>query len=351
MANDSESRIDLELGSWLKEEGKSSEVVISSRIRLARNLSSRPFPNRAQEEALKDIDDEIAEVLLEFGRTGLKRYNLAELNDLEKLTLVEKHLLSRQQSRESGGRSVYLNEEQTISIMSNEEDHLRMQFIAPGEELDTAWQEASSFDDLLDERLDFAFDRKYGYLTACPTNLGTGLRASVMLHLPGLSLAGSIKKLLGSIGKFGLTFRGLYGEGSEAEGSIYQLSNQVTLGRSEEEIIESLESVLGQIKSQEKKTRAEIMAEREAEIKDRIFRALGVLKHAYSLASMESVRLISLLLLGRCYGIIKIEREKLFKLLIKTRPAHLQLLNGGSLPPEERDLKRAEIFRRELAGV
>ena len=345
----SDSRIPLKVGSWLTGEGPDKDIVISSRVRLARNLAGKPFPNRAGQRILAEIDEAVGEMLLEFGRTGLACLDLEELSPIERQVLVERHLISRQQSQSLTGRAAYINREQTISIMVNEEDHLRLQFISPGEDLRAGWNQASSYDDLLDERLDFAFDRRYGYLTACPTNLGTGLRASVMLHLPGLSLAGSIKKLLGSIGKFGLTFRGIYGEGSEAEGSIYQLSNQVTLGRSEEEIIDNLESILAQIKDHERRARDELLKNEEYKMKDRIMRAYGVLKHAYQIDSLEAVKLVSLLLLGVYYDLIPLERKKLLELLILTRPAHLQYCCSQEMTAAQRDIKRAEVFRRGLS--
>ena len=345
---DAEGKIPGEVGNWLTGDGPDNDIVISSRIRLARNLVGMPFPNRAGKQVLEEIEDSVGEMLLEFGRTGLIRFDLEEMDQLEKQVLVERHLISRQQSQSLTGRAVYINREQTISIMVNEEDHLRLQFISPGQNLSPGWAEASSYDDLLDERLDFAFDRQYGYLTACPTNLGTGLRASVMLHLPGLSLAGSINKLLGSIGKFGLTFRGIYGEGSEAEGSIYQLSNQVTLGRSEEEIIDNLESILGQIKDHERQARNELINKQEFKIKDKIMRAYGILKHAYQIDSLEAVKLISLLLLGVYYDLVPLERKKLLELLILTRPAHLQYCCSQEMTADQRDISRAELFRRGL---
>ncbi|GEM_PF-4818 len=346
---DFDGKIPLEAGSWLTGEGPDKDIVISSRIRLARNLVGMPFPNRAGEQILEGIEDSVGEMLLEFGRTGLTRFDLEERDQLEKQVLVERHLISRQQSQSLTGRAVYINQEQSISIMVNEEDHLRLQFISPGQNLSPGWELASSYDDLLDERLDFAFDRQYGYLTACPTNIGTGLRASVMLHLPGLSLAGSIDKLLGSIGKFGLTFRGIYGEGSEAEGSIYQLSNQVTLGRSEEEIIDNLESILSQIKDHEHRAREELMRKQEFKMKDKIMRAYGTLKHAYQIDSMEAVKLISLLLLGVYYDLVPLERRQLLELLIMTRTAHLQYCCSQEMTAAQRDVSRAELFRRELA--
>ncbi len=337
------------LSGWVEAGEASEDIIISSRVRLARNLGDYPFPNQAEKEDLFGVREEIASAL-EGCNDELDSYNMEELTPLEKEALIERHLISRAHSGSSRPCATHINSEQTLSIMVNEEDHLRMQFIDAGDKLDTLWERADSLDDLLEKNVDYAFSDEIGYLTACPTNVGTGMRASVMMHLPGLTMRDSIEKLLGGVGKFGLTVRGIFGEGTGAEGSIYQLSNQVTLGLSEEDILENLHSILSQVIAEEKRARQKLLAENEYEIKDKIMRAFGILKNGYKINNLEAVHFLSLLLLGNYYGLFKeLTQKKILQLLITTRPAHLQLFFDEKMDPTRRDVLRASFLRDELA--
>lgn len=334
---------------WMKSI-ENDDIKISSRIRLARNLRQYIFPNNAAGEQLEEVRKMINRVL-ETGEKNLLGYNMEDLSKLEKETMIERHLISREHSRKPLPSSTFINKEQTVSIMVNEEDHLRMQFIKSGEKLNEAWQEADEFDDFLEAELDYAFSSELGYLTSCPTNLGTGMRASVMLHLPGLYMTDKIDKLLGGVGKFGLTVRGIFGEGTEGEGSIFQLSNQVTLGMTEEDIIENLQSILRQVVEQEREARKNLMQENEYEIKDKIMRALGILKHAYKINNLEAVHFISLLMLGNYYEMFSdFSLDKLLELIVLTRPAHLQNYFAEKMDSTRRDILRARLIREKLSS-
>ncbi len=344
------SKVPQNLCAWMQSDNMDDDIIISSRIRLARNLNAYTFPNHAEDKELEDARNKINEVL-ENQERDLIGLNMEDLSSLDKEALIERHLISREQSKNSYPCSTFINDNQTVSIMINEEDHIRMQFIKSGEELFAAWEEADEFDNKLESELDFAFSPELGYLTACPTNLGTGMRASVMLHLPGLSMTDKIDKLLGGVGKFGLTVRGIFGEGTEGEGSIFQLSNQVTLGIGEEDIIENLHSILQQIVEQEKEERKNLLKNNEYEIKDKIMRALGVLKHAYKINNLEAVHFISLLMLGDYYEMFSnFSRKKLMELIVLTRPAHLQINFAEKMDTTRRDILRARMIRDKLSS-
>ncbi len=343
------SRIPDRMCSWLIQPGN-SDIVISSRIRLARNLSEFPFPGQSSQDEMQKIRREIASCAGDL-KEDLTGYNMENLSSLERQAYMERHLISKNQSQNPRGSATFINEDQTISIMVNEEDHLRMQFLASGEQLSSIWKRADNFDDRMEEDLNFAFSGSCGYLTACPTNLGTGLRASLMLHLPGLSMTDNIEKLLGGVGKFGLAVRGIFGEGSEVEGSIFQLSNQVTLGVSEQDIIENLYSISRQVIEKEKEARENLLKSGEYEIKDRIMRAFGILKYAYKINKLETVHFVSLLLMGDYYGMFSdFSRDKLLELLVLTRPAHLQLYFDEKMNPERRKIFRAKLIKDKLSG-
>lgn len=345
-----DSKVPQNLCEWMQADRTEDDIIISSRVRLARNLREYSFPNRSQKKDLEKARNKINGVL-EKGEKELIGFNMEDLSPLDKEALIERHLISREQSQISHPSSTFINERQTVSIMVNEEDHIRMQFIKPGEELYKAWEEADKFDNFLESELDFAFSAELGYLTACPTNLGTGMRASVMMHLPGLSMIDKIDKLLGGVGKFGLTVRGIFGEGTEAEGSIFQLSNQVTLGIGEEDIIENLHSILRQVVEQEKEARKNLLDNNEYEIKDKIMRALGILKHAYKINNLEAVHFISLLMLGDYYEMFSsFSRDKLMELIVLTRPAHLQINFEEKMDSTRRDILRARLIRDKLSS-
>ena len=300
--------IDDALSEWMKGKGPDSDVVISSRIRLARNLNSNPFPMLATNQQSKEVSDQILDSIRqpEFNHIGaLESIHLDELNELEKRVLVEKHLISPNLANEARNGAVILSENESVSIMINEEDHLRIQCLYPGFQIKEAWDLANQIDDYFEAKLDYAFDEQRGFLTSCPTNVGTGLRASVMMHLPALVLTQQINRILSAISQVGLAVRGLYGEGSEAIGNIFQISNQITLGQSEEEIIDNLYGVAKQIVEHERVAREKLLDESKMKITDRVQRSFGILSHAAIMHSKEAAQRLSDVRLGIDLGIIK----------------------------------------------
>jgi protein arginine kinase len=293
--------------------------------------------------------------IAESGRLGglgeMPAYRLSELTELEKLVLVEKHLISPALAGQSRSGALILGRDENISIMINEEDHLRIQCLYPGFQIREAWEFASKIDDIFEEGVDYAFDEKYGYLTSCPTNVGTGIRASVMMHLPALALTGQINRILTAVTQVGLAVRGLYGEGSEATGNLFQVSNQLTLGLSEGEIIENLYSVARQIIAHEKAARERLLAESRPRVEDRIRRSFGILKYANIIDSKEASQRLSDVRLGVHLGLLpEVSQETLNELLVSTQPGFLQQSHGEALSPEQRDMTRARTIRSRLAN-
>lgn len=334
---------------WVSGDGPENDIVLSSRIRLARNLEDELYPSVADKEARSIVSKKVKKAFDIQDQLKLHYINLAELPDLERELLVEKHLMSPGHAKEGLEKGVFLDDKETLSVMINEEDHVRIQVLVPGLQLDKGWQIADNIDDLLEERIDFAFSEKWGYLSSCPTNVGTGLRASVMIHLPALNFTENIGKMLGAVSQLGLAVRGLYGEGSESIGNIYQISNQLTLGHSEEDIIDNLKSVTTQIIEQERKARERLLKEQEVDIRDRIQRSYGTLKYAYQISTKEAMRLLSNVKLGIDMGIIDdVGKKVLSELLVLIRPAHIQKINGKVLKEDERDIRRAELIQTRL---
>ena len=328
---------------WYKEQNP--EIVISTRIRLARNLKDIPFPHMLQNK--EDISNKIKDAVFNSGSTLAKDFedvNLDKISDGEKKKLSEAHLLSRQMLA-GGNHHCLINKDKTMSLMIMEEDHIRQQVILGGYKLEEAYEICNKVDDVLSENLDFAFDEKLGYLTACPTNVGTGLRASVMLHLPALSMTGKIDRIVQSAGNVGIAVRGYDGEGSKAEGFFYQISNQITMGATEREIIDRVKNVTDQIISFEKEARESILKNNKAEIEDRVWRSYGILKYARKVTSKEATSMLSDVLTGINMGIIKTETSpSLMELIVGAQPAGI----GTDISPEERDIKRAEFIRNNL---
>ncbi len=334
---------------WVTGKGPENDVVLSSRIRLARNLEGFPYPNRAGKEEKNRITRKVIEAISEGKEIKLHYIDLSEFPELERELLVEKHLISPVHAQEGVQKGVFLDDSETTSIMVNEEDHIRIQILSPGLQLDKTWEIADKLDDLLESKLNYAFSEKWGYLSSCPTNVGTGLRASVMVHLPALNLTNNIGKMLGAVSQLGLAVRGIYGEGSEAVGNIYQISNQITLGHSESDIIDNLKSVTRQIVEQEKKARDGLLTEKETEVKDTIKRSYGVLMYAYRISSEEALKLLSNVKLGIDMGILKdVDKKVLSELMVLIRPAHIQKINGQELSSLDRDIKRAELIQTRL---
>ncbi|MEI7027640.1 protein arginine kinase [Paenibacillus sp. y28] len=343
------------LSEWMKGEGPDADIVISSRIRVARNLRSYPFPMLATNQQSKEVLDRISVILKENELEQLGHFEFIQLDEwdeLQKRVLVEKHLISPNLAEEARNGAVALSDNESISIMVNEEDHLRIQVLASGFQLKEAWHTANRIDDVFESSLDYAFDEKRGYLTSCPTNVGTGIRASVMMHLPALVLTQQINRILSAITQVGLVVRGLYGEGSEATGNLFQISNQITLGQSEDEIIDNLHSVARQIIEHERVARKKLMQESRLRITDRINRSLGILSYAAIMDSKESAQRLSDVRLGVDLGIIShVPMHTLNELTIMTQPAFMQQHAGEKLSPEERDVRRAELIRTRLTGT
>lgn len=338
---------------WMVGSRNDQCAVITSRIRLARNLSGHSFPGWAKKseraetmEVLRPAVEELPAMKDAFSR------ELGDLTNVQKQVLVERHLISREHAARTDGSAAVIERAQSFSIMLNEEDHLRMQSIRPGLKLGEAYQALSELDSELEQKLDYAFDPTLGYLTTCPTNLGTGLRASAMLHLPALVLSDQIGQVLQAVNKIGLAVRGLYGEGTESLGNLYQISNQSTLGESEETIIGRLERVISQVATHEQNAREKLMEDDPDMVADKIGRAYGVLRHAYLIDSKEALNHLSLLRLGGNLGFFPEETVHLCDtLLMDIQQAHLQLHAGMKLSPEHRDSIRAEIMRSRLQSL
>ena len=337
-------------GEWLRGEGPHHQVVVSSRVRLARNLRQRPFPGWAKKaertqilEQIKPQVEELPEMQDSFSEL------LQDLSALEKQVLVERHLISREHAAKGIGSAVVMNRKQTLSIMINEEDHLRMQSIRSGLQLKSAFKLVDKVDSTLEAKLDIAYDDKLGYLTACPTNVGTGMRASAMLHLPGLVLSDLINQVIQAVNKIGLAVRGLYGEGTEAMGNLFQISNQTTLGEKEEEIIARLTKVIETIIDKEHDARQVLIQKKSDTLSDQIGRAYGVLTYAHAMTSKEALNLLSVMKLGVDLGAFPEDRRlPVDELFIETQPAHLQKTSQQKLNAEERDFLRAQIIRDRL---
>ncbi|NPV26960.1 MAG: protein arginine kinase [Firmicutes bacterium] len=340
---------------WMEGTGPESDVVISCRVRLARNLAGVPCPHLLNEEqgrqVVKRVVDAIAHKEVEKIVGHLEAVALSELSALDRQILVEKHLISPQHAEAATqSRAVVLREDEAVSILVNEEDHLRIQCLFPGFQLNVAWDLANRVDDVLEKRLDFAFDEKYGYLTACPTNVGTGMRASVMMHLPGLVITNQANRVLSALSQLGLAVRGLYGEGTEAAGNLFQISNQITLGLTEEEIINNLTAVTHKILEQERMARELLRTQTKEQLEDRVGRAFGILTNARIITSQEAISYLSDVRLGADLGIIRgVDTRILNELIVLTRPNFLQKLAGHEMSPFARDLKRASIIREKLA--
>jgi len=338
---------------WMRTTGPRSDIVITSRVRLARNLVDHPFPGFTDDVLRCEVMEQVRPVLEELPEMkDAFSEEMTKLTAIEKQVLVERHLISREHAAKSLGCATVMNRNQTISIMVNEEDHLRMQAIRPGLQLLSAYRSLDTIDSEMEEELLYAFDARYGYLTACPTNLGTGMRASAMLHLPGLVLSEQINQTIQGANKIGLAVRGLYGEGTEALANLFQISNQTTLGSTEEEVIEHLTSVIEQVIENEQNARHKMLEDRPTMIMDQCGRAFAVLKFAHIIPSKEALNHLSMLRLGCDLGFFpEEERETINLLLTEIQPAHLQISAKRKLDPEERDTLRADIIRTKLKGL
>ncbi|RCW41248.1 MULTISPECIES: protein arginine kinase [unclassified Halanaerobium] len=328
--------------------GPEKDVVVSSRIRLARNLENFLFPNKADRKTRSEIIAFLKNNVEVFSSDDYMFMKMDQLDNIEKELLYEKNFISAEHARENSERALVIND--NISVMINEEDHLRIQIISPGLNFNELWEKIDLLDDKIEEDVDYAFSEKLGYLTSCPTNVGTGLRASAMCHLPALTLTGRLRNILGAIGKFGLTVRGVYGEGSSSSGGLYQISNQITLGHSEKEIIENLYSILGHIIYEERKSRQLLINNKYDNIKDSVQRSLGILKYSHQIEEEEALKLLAKVKFGHDTGLIEkgdVENDFFSDLLINVRPAHLQI-SEENIDQENLNIIRSEVIKNKL---
>jgi protein arginine kinase len=337
-------------GEWLRGTGPESDIVISSRIRLARNVAAFPFSNRASAYQKAEIEgllrDRVARLELD---PRLEYINVPSLSPLDRQFLVERQLISRELAAAEGPRGVAVASSERVSLMINEEDHVRLQVMRSGFALDEAWQDIDKVDDTLESRVSYAFSEEFGYLTACPTNVGTGMRASVMLHLPALVWNKHIEKVFRALQKINLAVRGLYGEGSRASGDFYQISNQVTLGKGETQILNEIREVIPQIITYERQARNAMVRENKQQIQDRVGRAYGTLTSATMMTSEETMDLLSIVRLGVNLGLLdELSISTVNEVFLNTQPAHLQKLTGSLLDGEERNAARARYLRTRL---
>ena len=340
-------------GEWLRGSGPESDIVISSRIRLARNLADYPFIRKATDHDRTAIEDAIrGRALVDKKLEEVLYLNVGELETVDRQFLVERQLISREHAESDGARSVAIDHGETYSLMINEEDHLRIQVMHSGLDLESAWNKISDIDDVVESHLTYAFHDRLGYLTACPTNVGTGMRVSVMLHLPALVITRQIEKVFRSLHKISLAVRGLYGEGSQAMGDFYQISNQITLGRSELDLIGQVSDVVPVLIDYERRAREFLMKESQKDLHDRVSRAFGILSSAKTISSEETMHLLSSVRMGVNLGLIdNLCIPDVNKLFIHTQPAHLQKLRGIELDTADRNVERASYLRRYLGEL
>lgn len=341
------------LSKWTEGKGENADIVISTRVRLARNLDNYPFPHllskEKQEEVIKMVSKVLEQEEVEARIGKLEAVAINSLSPLERWVLVEKHLISPQLAQESKQSAVIVSQDESVSIMINEEDHLRIQCLLPALQLDAAYQSANFIDDVLEEKLDFAFSEEKGYYTVCPTNIGTGLRVSLMLHLPALVMTKQADKVLSALSQLGLAVRGIYGEGSGSSGNLFQISNQVTLGKSEEEILSNISSVIQQVIEQEKMARDYLLQEVPEQLQDQIGRAYGILSYAELISSKEAMEHLSMLRLGIDLQLIKNLDAKIFnELIVMIQAAFLQYQQGKELTPQMRDMARAKVIHDKV---
>ncbi|MBM7869570.1 protein arginine kinase [Clostridium pascui] len=335
---------------WIHSSYNEDGIILSSRIRLARNLKDKSFPHKLFEEQGREIVKEVEEVLYDnVNKDDFTTIYLWQTNSVDDGIYLEKHFISDRLISNKNKAAFIINDEETISVMINEEDHLRIQCITSGYNLDEAYKAANDLDDKLEGRLQYAYDEELGYLTACPTNVGTALRASVMIHLPALTMNNEVSKIFNALNQVGITVRGLYGEGSKAEGNLYQVSNQVTLGLTEQEIINNLKLVVNQLISEEKRAREMLLNTHLIQLEDKVYRSLGVLKFSRLLNGDECLKLLSYVRLGLEMGIIKdVDKNTLNELLLISQRSMLDKIASKELSYSERDILRAKIVRDKL---
>ncbi|MGV8145221.1 MAG: protein arginine kinase [Alkaliphilus sp.] len=333
-------------------ENKETDIVVSSRVRLARNFENYNFSHLVRQTNEEEIIEKIHAAIVNGSKKIKDEFSLikiANISKTDRLSYIEKHLISIMLSKNIKTGAFVLNKEETISVMINEEDHVRIQCILPGLQLEKALDRAYKIDDLIERNMTYDFDEKLGYLSSCPTNIGTGLRASVMLHLPVLNNVGYIGGIKRVAGQIGLAVRGIYGEGTEAKGNLFQISNQITLGITEEETLKNLRSTVVQIIQKENSLRDKLLQEKKDEIEDSVFRALGILRNARIITSNEAMKLISNLKLGVAMNLVEdISLEEIDQLIQTIQVGYLHKYYKKVLTEKERDVKRAEIIRERI---
>ncbi len=347
-----ENFLDNSRSSWMEGEGEHSDIVMSTRIRLARNLNGFRFPLAFTEDEAHKIDQSVSSTLLDADEELQKNFTSVHIKDVSELgrqVLVEKHLISPKLANSPNTGSVLLSEDESVSVMVNEEDHIRIQCLFPGLQIQQAYERADTIDRLLEKELPYAFDEQFGYLTSCPTNTGTGLRASVMMHLPALTKTKQMNRIVTIISRLGMVVRGIYGEGSEALGNVYQVSNQTTLGKTEEDILADLQSIAEQIIQKEREARDALLQHSPNTLEDRLYRSLGTLSYARLMTTEEAARCLSDVRLGIDIGLIKdIDMSILNECMIFMQPGFLQKYAGTTLNATERDMFRAKLLRERL---
>ncbi len=337
-------------GEWLRGSGPESDIVISSRIRLARNLAEYPFIRKCSPQDRKAIVKTVqSKIDSGLSSEPIDFVNVDRLSDLDRQFLMERQIISRELSENEGARGVIVDMSERFSVMVNEEDHLRIQVMQSGLDLETAWNRINTLDDTLESRLIFAFHDRMGYLTACPTNVGTGLRVSVMVHLPALVITKQIEKVFRSLQKINIAVRGLFGEGSQFSGDFYQVSNQITLGKSEQELLQQVTEIVPKLIDYERKARDFLVNESEHELQDDVSRALGILCTAKKISSEETMHYLSKVRMGVNLGLIEdVKIPTVNKLFIHTQPAHLQKIRGHKLSTTDRNIERASYLQQHL---
>lgn len=338
------------MSNWYLQNGKDSDVVISTRVRLARNIQGFNFKNRCNKEEKKAILEKMENIVPSLGY-GLQLLRLKDMDNLTKISLIEKHIISPEFANSNDENSaIIINNEENICIMVNEEDHLRMQVFAEGIAIEELMNLAIEIDQKLEKLIPYAYSEKYGYLTACPTNVGTGVRISVMVHLPGLETTGNLNKVLHIVNNFGMSVRGVYGEGSQSMGNIYQISNNQTIGVTEQEIVKNMKAITEKVVEQERLAR-KYLGKDSIRFEDKVYRALGILQNARILSSNECIELLSDVKLGTDMGVIReLDDAKVKKLFLYTKPANLQKYCGKVMYENERDNKRTEVIRQIISG-
>ncbi len=336
---------------WLECEGKEEDVVVSTRLRLARNIGKYKFPGFLDLQESESITQEVLDAMKD-NNENYKFYRTKDLSRKEKNIFVEEHLISPNLAKAEDYGSFLLRQDEKATIMINEEDHIRIQVILPGLNIEKGWVMTSEIDDILESKIDYAFHEKFGYLTSCPTNVGTGLRASVMVHLPSLTMTGQVNTIMDGLTKIGLAVRGLHGEGSKSLGNLFQISNQTTMGESEEDIIKKLNKIVCQVVNRERNTREYILEKKNINLKDRVFRSLGILHYSKLMTSIEAMNHLSNIKLGRDIGIIEnINSKDILKLMVEIQPSSIQKDLDKDLSKEERDIIRSDKIREKLRSL